>query len=105
MLSRDEAHHARRRGLLEVAVLDGSSREILRVERPENPEVRIFDLATDPGEVRPGQGRRKARAKKPSADLERWLQEVRAGLVASDDLPADVDSESVERLRALGYIH
>jgi len=104
VLSRDEAHHARRRGLLEVAVLDGSSKEILRVERPENPEVRTFDLATDPGEVRPGQGRRKARAKKPSADLERWLQEVRAGLVASDDLPADVDSESVERLRALGYV-
>jgi arylsulfatase A-like enzyme len=105
VLSRDEAHHARRSGLLEVAVLDGASKEILRVEHPENPEVRTFDLATDPGEVHPGQGRKKARATKPSTDLERWLREVRAGLAASDDLPADVDPESIERLRALGYVH
>jgi len=104
VLSRDEAHHARRRGLLEVAVIDGTSKEILHVERPESPAARTFDLATDPGEVRPGQGGRKARAKKPSPDLERWLAEVRAGLAASDDLPADVDPESIERLRALGYV-
>jgi arylsulfatase A-like enzyme len=104
VFSGDEAHNARRRGLLEVAVFDGTSKEILRVERPESPEVRTFDLATDPGEVRSGQGRKKARAKKPSPELERWLAEVRAGLTASDDLPADVDPESIERLRALGYV-
>ena len=103
VLSRDEAHHARRRGLLEVAVLDGSRKEILRVERSDAPEVRTFDLADDPAEIRPGQAK-EARAKKPSRDLERWLAEVRTGLAASDDLPADVDPESVERLRALGYV-
>lgn len=104
VLSPDETHQARRKGLLEVAVLDGTSKEILRVERPESPEVRTFDLAADPGEIRPGQGRKKARAKKPSPKLERWLAEVRAGLAASDELPADIDPESIERLRALGYV-
>ncbi len=104
VLSRDEGHQARRLGLLEVGVLDGTSKEILRVEQPEHREVRTFDLAADPGEVRPGQGRRKARAKKPSPELERWLAEVRAGLAASDDLPADIDPESIERLKALGYV-
>ncbi len=104
VLSRDEAHHARRRGLLEVAVIDGAAKEMLRVEKPESPEVRLFDLATDPGETRGEVSRKKARGKKPSSDLERWLAEVRAGLAASDDLPAEVDPESVERLRALGYV-
>ena len=104
VLSRDEAHHARRRGLLEVAVMEGAKKEVLRVERPDAPEVRTYDLADDPGELRPGKGRKEARAKKPSPALERWLDEVRAGLAASDDLPADVDPESIERLRALGYV-
>lgn len=104
VLSSDEAHHARRRGLLEVAVIDGTTKEILRLDRPDNPEVRTFDLATDPGEIRPGQGRKAARSKKSSPGLERWLAEVRAGLAASDELPADIDPESIERLRALGYV-
>ncbi len=98
VLTRDEAHHARRRGLLEVGALDARRKEVLRVDHPGKLQARAFDLGADPGEAR------RNPPLTPSPELLRWLAEVRAGLAASDDLPADVDPESVERLKALGYV-
>ncbi|HSL84901.1 MAG TPA: sulfatase, partial [Thermoanaerobaculia bacterium] len=89
---------ARADGLLEVAKVAGTRKEILEVG---SGRVRIYDLARDPGELRnlaePGA--------KPSPDLLTWLEAVRAGLRAASDIPpAKLDAESRERLRSLGYV-
>ena len=60
----------------------------------------LFDLARDPAERR-GQA---ADAGAASAELRRWMAQVQQGLAASDRLaPIELDPESVEKLRALGY--
>jgi choline-sulfatase len=97
VLSAQEAAQARRRGLLEVARIDGDRKEIYRLgERT----LKVYDLARDPGELH--DLARSAMA--PSGDLETWLASVTRGLAASDRLaPPDLDAESLARLRALGY--
>jgi arylsulfatase A-like enzyme len=97
VLSPQEARAARRRGLLEVAVLRGMRKEILRFEGRNRW---LFDLARDPRESRS----EAPPAAELSAELRQWITQVQQGLVASDRLaPAALDPESVERLRALGY--
>jgi arylsulfatase A-like enzyme len=97
VLSAQEARAARRRGLLEVAVVRGTRKEILRLEGRNRW---LFDLARDPRESR-GEA---AAGAAPSLELQHWIAQVQRGLVASDRLgPAALDPESVERLRALGY--
>ncbi|HEX9671567.1 MAG TPA: sulfatase [Thermoanaerobaculia bacterium] len=98
VLSQQEARSgARRRGLLEVALLTGMRKEILRLEGTRRW---LFDLARDPAERR-GQA---AEANAASAELRRWMTQVQQGLAASDRLaPIELDPESVEKLRALGY--
>jgi arylsulfatase A-like enzyme len=97
VLSAQEAGNARRKGLLEVAVLTGSRKEVFRIN--ENRRW-MFDLLRDPGEIRGFD----PKTKSSSADLQAWMTSVRKGLVASDQvLATHIDAESAARLRALGY--
>jgi arylsulfatase A-like enzyme len=98
VLSAKEAESARRKGLLEVAVMVGERKEVFRLAEGRRW---LFDLIRDPRETRslpPG-----ARL---SQRLHQWMDTVQRGLIASDRLgPAEVDAENVEQLRALGYVH
>lgn len=108
VLSAKEAESARRKGLLEVAVLHGPAgrKEIFRLGERKRW---VFDLAKDPRELRNlaegaagAQGGQGPAA--PSGLLQEWLASLRKGLAASDRLAKVVlDPESVEKLRALGY--
>ncbi|MEM1201932.1 MAG: sulfatase-like hydrolase/transferase [Acidobacteriota bacterium] len=90
---------SRRRGLLEVGVVSADGKEILRIKGQHRRQR--FDLGADPTELESLVDERS----KPSAELAAWLETVRQGLAASDDLAAPVlDGEALERLRALGYI-
>ncbi len=87
---------ARRGGLLEVGRVTGDRKEVLNLR---NGRVQVYDLAEDPGEVLP-----ESRSE-TSDDLATWLEAVRAGLEAASDLPVpELDEESREQLKALGYI-
>ncbi len=89
---------ARRQGLLEVGRVTAGHKEILRVT---NDHRRIFDVLGDPRETRS----LATDGDRPSAELTEWLGRVREGLAAADELPAaTLDEESVEQLKALGYI-
>ncbi len=90
---------ARRNGLLEVGWVDGSDKEILRIKNRARRYQ--FDLAKDPKELAT-----MVEAASPASEiLARWLEDVQQGLDAADVLPAPLlDDESLEQLRALGYI-
>lgn len=95
---RDAPQRVRQQGLLEVARVAGSTKEVLRVI---NDRRWAFDLDDDPGESRSFV----APDSSPSAELAAWLATVREGLVRSDDLPPPaLDDADVEALRDLGYI-
>lgn len=97
VLSSREAGTARRKGLLEVAVLTGWRKEVFRIH--ENRRW-VFDLLRDPGELRSLD----PRAASASANLQGWMASVRKGLAASDlVLATQIDAESAAQLRALGY--
>ena len=97
VLSAQEAKTARRKGLLEVAVLSGSRKEIFRIGEKKRW---VFDLLRDPKEIR-SLG---VRAASISADLKTWMASVTKGLTASDRvLATQIDAESAAKLRALGY--
>ena len=98
VLSIQEAGPARKDGLLELAMVTGTRKEIVQVNQREHY---VFDLSRDPGERRNlnGSGYR------PSEPLAEWMGHVAELLAAADDAPAvDVDAEDVEKLKALGYI-
>lgn len=89
---------ARIDGLLEVARIQGTRKEVLDLR---DGSVRIYDVVEDPGENRnlADEGAR------PSAELELWLRTVREGLEATSDIPpAELDAAARERLRSLGYL-
>jgi len=99
VLSRHGSDLARRSGLLEVALLDGSLKEIFRVDRQQR---RLYDLSADPGE-----SDSLARAKTdPSEALSRWMREVFEGLTSfdADAPPVPLDGEAEKALRSLGYV-
>jgi arylsulfatase A-like enzyme len=97
VLSAQEAQAARRRGLLEVGLMRGQRKEILRLEGADR---RLFDLGRDPRESRSAA----PAGAQPSSELRAWMAQVQRGLAATDRIaPARLDPESVERLRALGY--
>ncbi|MDY7092677.1 MAG: sulfatase [Acidobacteriota bacterium] len=90
---------ARRKGLLEVAIVEGQRKEVLRIKG--NDKHRAYDLSTDPGE----QKNLVTQSSEASATLATWLGQVNEGLTAADNLPAPaLDEESREQLRALGYL-
>ncbi len=93
----DGGKNARRQGLLAVGRIADHRKEILRVR---SKRLRIFDLSRDVPEVAD-----LAEATEPTSELSDWLLQVREGLAASDELPPpSLDQESIEQLRALGYI-
>jgi arylsulfatase A-like enzyme len=98
-----DTEKVRRRGLLEVGIVEGKAdtllKEVLRVKSGEKHS--LYDLLADPGE---GRSQTKGKAD-PSEALAAWLEAVREGLAAADDLPPpSLDEESMDKLRALGYL-
>ena len=92
---------ARRLGLLAVGLVsDGDRKEILKVKQ-EDAARKLFSLSSDPEELE----NTVSDDSQPSESLTEWLKQVRVGLEASDELPPpSLDEESLEQLRALGYI-
>jgi len=98
VVSRHDSDIARRAGLLEVGVVRGGYKEILRLKK-DRKRWR-FDLTADPGEqvnlADPGSD--------PTDGLRVWMEFVDFGLRQSDDVPPQpLDDETIEQLRALGY--
>ena len=93
-----EEGNARERGLLEVARVQAGAKEILHLA---GRELRRFGLRGDPGELR-----NLATGKQPpSAELAAWLATVEDSLrKIGDGLPSELDAESLEQLKALGYL-
>ena len=93
-----ESDRARSKGLLEVGVIDGERKEVLRVQSNVR---KLFDLAADPGELHS----LVAPDTTPSEALVRCIGEISNGLGSLDRLSTNkLDDETVEQLRALGYI-
>ncbi|MGH9379757.1 MAG: sulfatase [Thermoanaerobaculia bacterium] len=93
-----DADHARSRGLLEVARIEGQIKEILRVK---SGRCLRFDLRADPAETKDLAAEDGA----CSDAIHRLAEEVRQGLHASDELPPpSLSAEDVEQLRSLGYL-
>ena len=93
---------AREGGLLEVALVRGSRKEILDLRTPaKGIQRRVHDFVQDPRELRNLTTPKSA----PSEEIEAWLAVVRQGLELANGLPAaELDAEALEKLRALGYI-
>jgi arylsulfatase A-like enzyme len=93
-----DSDRKRSNGLLAVAIVEGTRKEILHLTRDEHL---VFDLGTDPEELRSLAGS----PSHASSELLGCLAEVSQGLGALDRLAADtLDDETVEQLRALGYL-
>lgn len=89
---------ARIDGLLEIARMVGPRKEVYDVI---DRTIRIYDTEKDPGELVNLAGPRT----EPSPELVTWYHAVRAGLKAASDIPpSELDAESEDRLRALGYL-
>lgn len=99
VMSRHESDLARRSGLLEVGLIDGSIKETFRIDKQVR---RLFDLAEDPGETSS-----RTRPKDDASEaLEVWMREVYDGLTSFDvdAAPEPLDEESAAALRSLGYV-
>jgi len=97
VLAGHDSERKRRSGLLEVGVVMGGYKEIVRVKNDNHSR---FDLTADPEE--------KVNLAQPKSgltrDLRTWLEFVDHGLRQSDESPPEpLDEETIEQLRALGY--
>lgn len=98
VLGEHDADRKRSKGLLSVGIVEGSRKEVLRVK--DNTH-RLYDLNADPGEL----DNRVKEDGPPSDHLLECLGIVSEGLGALDRLTAKkLDDETVEQLRALGYV-
>ena len=61
----------------------------------------LYDLAADPGETHDATAEHRRTAATLRGDLKRWLD----SLHPAASRPAEVDKETVEGLRSLGYVH
>jgi choline-sulfatase len=88
----------RRKGLLEVGRIIGRHKEIYHLKGDKR---RAFDLQADSGEL----DNKVPEGSAISPELKAWLDEVRAGLATSDDLPPpSLSEEDLAALKALGYL-
>lgn len=88
----------RSKGLLWAGVINGDRKEIVKVSRQI---VQIYDLAADPGEFE----NLASVDARPSDDLAACLARITRGLGSLDDLAVEkLDDETVEQLKALGYL-
>jgi arylsulfatase A-like enzyme len=88
----------RSKGLLWVGVIKGDRKELFNVNRQV---LQAYDLAADPGELES----LVAANAQPSESLVACLARVNKGLGKLDQLEVNsLDEESVEKLRALGYL-
>jgi arylsulfatase A-like enzyme len=95
VISRHDSELARRAGLLEVGVVRGSFKEVVRFG--ENGHWR-FDLDRDPREIL------NLAQSEPTLTLREWMEIVDTGLDRTDEAaPPPLDDETIEQLRALGY--
>ena len=93
-----ESDRARSKGLLDVAIIDGERKEILHINGNRRE---LFDLGADPGELQSLVPPDSA----PSQELVRCIGEISSGLGSLDRLTTkQLDDETVEQLRALGYL-
>jgi len=93
-----ESDRARSKGLLDVAIIDGLRKEILHINGNRRE---LFDLGADPGELQSLVPPDSA----PSEELVRCIGEISSGLGSLDRLSTKkLDDETVEQLRALGYL-
>ncbi len=84
------------RGETGRAIFDGRFKWIDTTRRPD----RLFDVLSDPAEVRNIASTEPKVAERLSAALEEWAVQTPTGTAVAPDLSAD---ES-DRLRALGYV-
>lgn len=82
---------------LQYAVLDGDHKVLVRPKKPERYEV--YDLAADPGELRPLKGRERERFRGHVTRLADWFDRT-CGVLEAKPLTA----EQEEALRSLGYL-
>ena len=93
-----ESDKKRSKGLLWVGVINGDKKEMVKVSRQL---IQIYDLSTDPGELET----LAAIDAKPSDSLAACLARVAEGLGSLDELATQkLDDETVEKLKALGYL-
>jgi arylsulfatase A-like enzyme len=98
VLGEHDDDRKRSKGLLSVAIVEGKSKEIFRVK---NNTHSLFDLAADPAEI----DNLLEENGSPSDQLLECLGSISEGLGALDRLTSKkLDEETVEQLRALGYI-
>ena len=97
VMSRSHPDSSRRSGLLEIGLIDGAAKEILRVREGKRS---LYDLNTDPGETRS----LASSGTRLSGSLAVWIGAVYKGLEAADGSPRlHVDPETIEELQSLGY--
>jgi len=93
-----DSDQARSKGLLAVAVIEGDRKEILRIIGKDHL---LFNLSTDPGEI----DNLVTIDSSPSEALLACLGTVSQALGALDRLATQkLDDETVEQLKALGYL-
>ena len=92
-----DAEMARERGLLEVAVIENS---IKTYWFPRTKTLRAYNLRTDPDEAHD----MSATAGEASGLLDGWTADLSMKLRKNQELPAALDQEAIDKLKALGYL-
>lgn len=97
--SSQDIERSRRKGLLEVGLVEADRKETLRLKGGQ--QHHLYDLGSPQGEAKSLTTIGTA----PSQRLAEWLDRVQQGLQASDSQPAPaLDPEAEEKLRSLGYL-
>lgn len=97
--SSQDIERSRRRGLLEVGLIEAGKKETLRIKG--GLQRHLYDLNSPQGEAK----NLTTVGSAPSQLLAEWLEKVQQGLQASDIQPTPaLDPEAEEKLRSLGYL-